>query len=99
MARTSHIGFTTKSPREILDHTIDWSDVLVGLGDAIKDFNVTVPGDLVVWQSNFTELDTTVFLNGGTAGSNYTVTHTIWTFGGRVFQRAIKVRCIQKEGA
>lgn len=100
MASAPHVGISNKKPSEILDHSIDWANPegtvnLATLDDPIVDFVAAIepPGILAVWSSNFTEFDTTVFTSGGVHRGQYTVKHTVRTRSGRVFQRAVLVRC------
>jgi hypothetical protein len=96
MPRQMYVESTIKGPTEILDHSINWAEILAPLDDEITDFVAEVDGDMVIWSSQFTALDTTVWLSGGTIGVKYTASHTITTKGGRKFRRSVLVRCLQR---
>lgn len=96
MARQLYVDTTRKGPTEILDHSLNWIDILGPIDDTITDFTADANGDLVVWSSQFTAYDTTVWINGGTAGTKYTVSHNITTAGGRKFRRSVLILCVQR---
>lgn len=96
MPRQLYVDSSRKGPTEILDHSINWADVLTPLEDEISDFTADVDGDMNIWSSQFTTYDTTVWLDGGTAGTKYTVGHNITTAGGRKFRRSVLVLCVER---
>lgn len=96
MARQLYVSRTRKGPTEILDHSVSWVDILDPIEDTITDAVCEVDGDMVVWSAQFTQSDTTAWLKGGTAGQNYTCSHTITTANGRKFCRSVRVTCVQR---
>lgn len=96
MSRQLYISTSRKGPTEILDHSINWADILAPLDDQIADFTADIDGDMGIWSSQFTEYDTTVWLDGGTPGTKYTCGHTVTTVGGRKFRRSVLIFCVQR---
>jgi hypothetical protein len=96
MARQVYVATTSKGPTEKIDHTVNWSDILAPIDDSIADATFAISGDMTIWESQFTDYDTTLWLADGTAGVKYTATHTITTVEGRTFCRSVRVRCIQR---
>ena len=81
-----------KDPQAVLDYTIDWTKWLDEVSDTIATSTWTVPTGLTkVTESNTSKL-ATVWLSGGTVGTNYTVTNRITTAGGRTDDRSITTR-------
>jgi hypothetical protein len=96
MARQLYVDQTRKGPTEILDHTVNWVDILDPIEDTIADAVVEVDGDMTISTAQFTEYDTTAWLSGGTAGKRYVAAHTITTTSGRKFRRSVRVLCVQR---
>ena len=81
-----------KDPEAVLDYTLDWTKWLDEAGDIIATSTWIVPTGLTkVTETNTTKL-ATVWLSGGTAGTNYTVTNRITTVAGRTDDRSITIR-------
>jgi len=82
----------TKDPEAVLDYSIDWTKWLDEVGDTIETSTWIVPTGLTkVTETNTTKL-ATVWLSGGTVGTNYTVTNRITTAAGRTDDRSITIR-------
>jgi hypothetical protein len=82
----------TKDPQAVLDYTIDWTKWLDEVGDTIAMSTWIVPTGLTkVTETNTTKL-ATVWLSGGTDGTNYTITNRITTAAGRTDDRSITIR-------
>ena len=82
----------TKDPQAVLDYTVDWTKWLDEVGDAIETSVWIVPTGLTkVTETNTSKL-ATVWLSGGTVGTNDTVTNRITTVGGRTDDRSITIR-------
>lgn len=96
MPRQLYVDQTRKGPTEILDHSVNWAEVLDPIGDTIVDAVCTIDGDMIVSSAQFSAYDTTVWLSGGTAGQKYTASHTITTAAGRRFTRSVRVVCVQR---
>lgn len=80
----------TKDPGATLDYVIDWS---AWLGDdTIATATVTTPDGLTETAETHDATSVTVWLAGGTARENYTVTCRITTTAGRVDERSIRIQ-------
>lgn len=80
-----------KDPDAVLDYQFDWS---AWLGDdTLVTVNWTVPDGLTMNSSSNTATAATVWLAGGTAGSDYTLTCRITTAGGHTDERGETIRC------
>ena len=81
--------FSAKDPSAILDYTINWATWLGT--DTIATSSWTVTAGITKVSDSKTTTTTTIFVSGGTAGSNYDLTCTITTAGLRTDQRTIRV--------
>lgn len=91
---TSTLGTLTKDPSDEIDYTVDWRTLLSALNDSISSVAWTHTGLTSVAASTHTSTHATVWLGGGTAGTDYTVTCEITTNGGRVIQRSFALRVV-----
>ena len=82
-----------KDPDAVLDYQIDWSGWLSGSDQiATSVWSVTGPDSaLVVDNESETTTASTVWLSGGTANEEYTVTNRITTNDGRTDDRSITI--------
>lgn len=78
-----------KDPAAVLDYGIDWSAWLNG--DTISTSTWTVPSGITQASESETTTTATIWLSGGTAGTDYLVTNKIVTHGGRTDERTIKI--------
>ena len=69
--------FFTKDPDAALDYGIDWEDWLNG--DTIATSTWTVPAGLTEDSDSATATVATVWVSGGTAGTEYVLTNRIVT--------------------
>lgn len=91
-----------KDPSAVLDFRFDWAALTNGSGDSdwlvsgetISSYAVTVEDGLTKDSDGKTDSDTsvTVWLSGGTAGRDYTVSCEITTDQGRTDERSVEVR-------
>ena len=84
----------TKDPNAVLDYTIDWSRWL-GTDTILTTPSGTawtVPTGITKVSDSKTTTTATVWLSGGTAGTDYTVTCRISTVGGRIDDCSIKIQ-------
>lgn len=80
----------TKHPGANLDYFEDWEDWLNG--DTIEtSFWSASPSGLTLSGSSFTDTRATVFVDGGTLGTVYTLTNSITTAGDREDSRLIQI--------
>jgi hypothetical protein len=84
----------TQDPSAVLDYTIDWSQELAG--DSILTSTWTAPVGIVIDHTEVTASTATVWLTGGTVGSEYEVKNHITTNGGRVDERSLWIRIQQQ---
>lgn len=82
-----------KDPAEVLDYGLDWSDQLAlpNPDDTISSATWTVPAGLTAGAQSVVGGVATIWLSGGTAGADYTLTCRIVTSGGRTLERSVKL--------
>lgn len=76
-----------KDPDAVLDYLIDWTAWLDG--DTIATSTWTVETGLTKDSDSNTTTTTTIWVSGGTAGTNYEATNHIVTDGGREDDRTL----------
>lgn len=76
-----------KDPDEVLDYEIDW-EARIGT-DTISTATWTIPSGLVKDSDSTTDYVATVWLSGGTAGTNYSVGCRVVTEGGRTYDETV----------
>jgi hypothetical protein len=86
----------TKTPDEILDYEINWATRGLGTDTIATSVWSVFPAGLEIAAPapTFTSTSATVWLSGGIADTNYLVTNTITTDGGREFQDSFILNCI-----
>ena len=82
-----------KDPDAIKDFKVDWTQWLAG--DTIATSAWSVPSGITVDSSSNTTLTATVFLKNGSDGTDYVVTNTITTAGGRKEELSITIQVRQ----
>lgn len=82
----------TKDPNAVLDFQIDWSDWLAA-GETISTSSWTVPSGITRDSDSENNTAATIWLSGGTAGTNYDCINRIVTSAGRTDDRTLRVRC------
>ena len=80
----------TKDPNAVLDYTVDWETWLGG--DTISTSAWTVGTGLTEDSDSNTTTSATVWLSGGTTGTDYACTNRIVTAAGRTEDRTIHIR-------
>lgn len=83
-----------KDPNATLDYSINWEDWLAG--DTITVSNWTATAGITIESASNTTTLASVWLSGGTARDNYTITNAITTAGGRIDDRSISIKCVEK---
>jgi hypothetical protein len=83
-----------KDPDAVLDYQFDWSDWLGS--DTVSTSTWTVPTGITKVTDTKTTTTTTIWLSGGTAGNEYTITNRIVTAGGRTEDRSFLIRAQNK---
>ena len=85
-----------KDPDATLDYSIQWSSWLTS-GDTIADAEWVIPAGLTeAAASSVTSTTATCWLSGGTVGERYVVTCRVTTAGGRIDDRSILIRCVER---
>jgi len=79
-----------KDPNAILDYVIDWGTWLAG--DTIITSTWTAETGITAVSDTETATTATVWLSGGTAGSDYNVVNRIVTALGRTDDRTLLIR-------
>ena len=83
-----------KDPDAKLDYKVDWEEWLDG--DTISASTWTVPTGLTQVSASFSTTTATVWLSGGTAGGSYQVVNRVTTAAGRIDDRTITIRVLEK---
>ena len=78
-----------KDPDDVLDFSIDWTDVLALDEETIATATWTIPNDLAKEQEIIAGGVTAVWLSGGVIGERYEVGFRLVTAGGRTYDRTI----------
>ena len=79
-----------KDPDAVLDYVFDWSDWLAD-GETISSKVITVPTGMTLESDAESGALVTVWLSGGTAGTNYIVACKIVTSLARTDERSIRI--------
>jgi hypothetical protein len=92
-----------KDPDAVLDYKFDWKALTNGTGtsdwlaaaETISTKTITPSNGITVDSSALSDTNTsvTVWLSGGSAGSNYTVACKIVTSAGRTDERTMTIQC------
>ncbi len=88
-----------KDPADVLDYQLNISAAAIGNeGDSIATLDVGISpnatGDLELMQSTANGLSAVLWLQGGQAGTTYSVTIAIGTTNGRTLQRTVLLPCV-----
>lgn len=84
-----------KDSDAVLDYAFDWSEWL-STSEEIVDSEIIASPGISVNTESFTVYRATVWLSGGTAGQPYTVTNRITTNQGRIDDRTITIRVVNR---
>lgn len=88
-----------KDPDATLDYSFDWSEWLTG-GDTIDSYSILISPTTVPALNNDSDSNTTtavfIFLSGGVVGQVYDVTCRITTVAGRVEDRTMYIRVVER---
>lgn len=84
----------TKDPNATLDYEIKWGDWLTS--DTISAVTWTVETGITQTAATNTTTAATIWLSGGEAGTEYTVTCRVTTTAGRIDERSIAIRVAQR---
>mgnify|MGYP003563657631 CR=1 FL=1 len=87
-----------KDPNEVLDYKFDWDTNYLETGETISSATVTVESGITKDSDSITDSDrtVTVWLSGGTADNEYTVTCQIVTSLSRTAERSMFIRVLER---
>lgn len=84
-----------KDPDAVLDYTSDWASWLAG-GETISTSTFVADSGITIDSQSNSTTSGTVWLSGGTAGTNYTIRHRITTSAGRTDDRSFIIACQER---
>ena len=84
-----------KDPDSVLDYKFDWSQWL-STSESISTYTVTAPAGITNSTDSSDSDSVTVWLSGGSAGSDYPVACKIVTDSSRTVERTIKIHVRQR---
>jgi hypothetical protein len=87
-----------KDPNEVLDYKFDWDTSYLEDGETISSATVTVESGITKDSDSITDSNrtVTVWLSGGTADNEYTVTCQIETSLSRTAERSMFIRVLER---
>ena len=83
-----------KDPTEVLDYTIDWEALLDG--DTISTSEWAAETGITKDSDSKTDTLAIIWVSGGSAEKQYTLTNTIVTAGARTRVRSIAINVIER---
>lgn len=85
----------SKRPDEVKDYSINWARALLiageDVGDTVSSSTWEVETGITKDSDSETTTTTTIWLSGGTADVEYTITNHVVTSQGREYEESIKV--------
>ena len=81
-----------RDPDSVLDFAFDWATSWLDAGETITDVTITADPGITVDSHSEASGVVTVWLSGGTAGTNYSVACQIVTSAGRTDERTVTIR-------
>jgi hypothetical protein len=82
-----------KDPNDEVDYHVNWSRYLTRIGDVIQSSSwPVIPAGITRMSDTHDDTRTTIWLSGGTAGTDYLLTNRIVTAGGRTLDKSITIR-------
>jgi hypothetical protein len=85
-----------KDPQATLDYPFDWSRWLAIVGDSIASVVWTLDAGIAKTAESFTSQTATVWISGGTVGLKYKVVCRITTTAGRIDERTIVLKVVER---
>lgn len=82
-----------KSPDDVLDYQVDWTEALDG--DTIATSTWSVPAGITKDSDSSGDSTTTIWLSGGTADQEYEIENTIVTVANRTFKQCVTIRVVE----
>jgi hypothetical protein len=83
--------FDPKDPDEKADYQFDWGSKFLGSGETISASTWTLSTGITKFSDTKTTTTATIWLTGGTDGSDYDIANKITTSAGRIFERTATV--------
>jgi hypothetical protein len=83
-----------KDPDEFVDYSINWANEIGSDTISISTWAYAGTPDttpLVLSNGTISSGVTTIWIDNGTGGTNYTITNTITTAGGRVMEQSVYI--------
>lgn len=93
---TSGKATITKDPQAKLDYIWDWTAWLADIGDTIISQLVTLDSGITLVSSGLVGATVVAFISGGTVGTTYRATCRITTNGGRIDERSIFIKIVER---
>lgn len=87
------LTWASKDPDELLDYSLNWSQALAGDTIVNSDWAIS-DSSLVENHSTNSSSSTVIWLEDGALNQTYTVTNTIETAAGRIFQQSVNIRIL-----
>lgn len=81
-----------KSPDDVLDYRIDWTEALAG--DTIVTSTWAVPAGITKDSDSKTTTATTIWLSGGAVDQEYEIENTIVTTELRTMKQCVTIRVV-----
>lgn len=85
-----------KDPNAVLDYSFDWGPWLTRINDTIASVEWIVETPLVLQSQNNSDTAAIAFIAGGIAGKTLRVTCRITTVGGRIDDRSIFLKIVER---
>lgn len=79
-----------KDPDDILDYKVDWTDSLSD--EVIVTSTWLLPAEITKVSDDYADTSATIWLSGGTALDNLTITNRIFTSAGRQMDQSVLLR-------
>ncbi|CAB4197157.1 hypothetical protein UFOVP1304_31 [uncultured Caudovirales phage] len=86
------LGKFSKQPIEVQDYDIDFNDYLTSQSDTATSFVVSAETGVTIASSSLAAGVVKVFVSGGVDGSQYKISATVTTTGGRIKQADILIK-------
>lgn len=85
----------TKDPNATLDYTWDWASYLEE-GETLTDSQIIVPSGIILESDSHSDTAAVAWLSGGTVNQVYRVVNRITTSEGRIDDRSIEIRVMER---
>ena len=85
-----------KDPQAKLDYVWDWAAWLIDISDTISSHLITVETGITLDSSAIMASTVVAFISGGTVGATNKATCRITTAGGRIEERSIYIKIVER---